>query len=121
MADPALAPAGTYAEEALRQVGIYDELKSRLVPTLDVRSAADAVASGAAEFGIIYRTDATAFGGLSVVYEIPGTLHEPISYFAAPISSSDNASDAEAFMEFLGTPWVGDVFESNGFTFIPAR
>ena len=121
IADSALAPAGAYAEEALRKLGLADKLASRIVPTLDVRSAADAVASGAVKFGIVYRTDAAAFEGLSIVYEIPGALHQPISYLAAPISSSDNPAEAAAFMEFLGTPWVGEVFEDNGFIFIPAR
>src|SRR5215472_17085604 len=58
LADPAVVPAGMYAKEWLEGLGLWSQIKPRVIPTLDVRAALAAVASEAAHAGIVYKTDA---------------------------------------------------------------
>jgi len=58
IADPDLAPAGHYAREGLQRAGLWSVLENRLIITGDVRSALAAVASGSADAGFVYETDA---------------------------------------------------------------
>ncbi len=115
IADPQLAPAGVYADAALRAAGIAADLEGRIIPALDVRAAAVAVQSGNAQFGIVYSTDALAFDGIAGVLEIPADLHPPIVYPAAVIADSDAEQLARRFLLFLQGEFASLVFRSHGF------
>jgi molybdate transport system substrate-binding protein len=119
VADPQLAPAGAYADAALQAAGIAATLGGRIVPALDVRAAAAAVESGNAEFGIVYSTDALAFGGIAVVLEVPAELHPRIVYPAAVIAGSDAEQLARRFLVFLQGGFASSVFRSHGFAIAP--
>src|SRR5205085_12167557 len=58
MGDPATVPAGTYARQWLSAIGVWDDVRDHVLPTLDVRAALAAVEQGHAQAGIVYRTDA---------------------------------------------------------------
>lgn len=115
IADPGLAPAGRYAEEAMRSTAIYDDVEHRLLPSLDVRAAAAAVQSGGAELGIVYATDAKAFDAVEILTEISPDLHSPIIYPAAVTVSSSKQEIGQRFVEFLGSDFAKSVFERHGF------
>src|ERR1700692_1428363 len=53
IANPAHAPYGRAAEEALRQSGVYDAVKDRLVLGENISQAAEFVESGNADAGIL--------------------------------------------------------------------
>jgi molybdate transport system substrate-binding protein len=53
IANPAHAPYGRAAEAAMRDLGVYDQVKSRLVLGENIAQAAQFIESGAAEIGII--------------------------------------------------------------------
>ena len=115
IADPGLAPAGAYAEEAMRSAAIYDEIEGRLLPALDVRAAAAAVQSGGADVGIVYATDAMAFDAVEILTTISPDLHSPIIYPAAVTVSSTQQDAGQRFVEFLGSDFAKSVFEQHGF------
>ncbi len=115
IADPALAPAGEYAIDALERAGILADLDRRTVRTVDVRAALAAVSSGNARFAISYRTDVLAVDGVEVALEIPPSDHPLIVYPAAVIAESDAESEAELFVEYLQTDRAGEIFERHGF------
>ena len=56
--DPAHVPVGIYAEQALKKLGQWGTLATRLAPTEDVRAALLLVERGEAPAGIVYATDA---------------------------------------------------------------
>ena len=114
LADPQLAPAGQYAKQALEASGLWDELEDRVIPTLDVRAAVGAVATGSARFGIVYATDAAATG-VDVVLLIPESLHDPIVYPAAVIDGASGSEAAMRFLDFLASDEGRAVFERHGF------
>ncbi|NQU87986.1 MAG: molybdate ABC transporter substrate-binding protein [Mariniphaga sp.] len=83
--DPEYVPAGTYAREALQNAGFYNNLKNRIIPAKDVRSALMVVELGEVEVGIVYKTDAQKSKKVKIVGEIPDTFHLPIGYYSAVI------------------------------------
>ena len=53
MGDPAAVPAGVYAKAFLEQLGIWNQISARLVPSASVRVALAAVENGAADVAIV--------------------------------------------------------------------
>jgi molybdate transport system substrate-binding protein len=112
--DPAHVPAGIYAEQALRKLGLWDEMLPRLAPAADVRSALLLVERGETPAGIVYGTDAAASKGVSVAGVFPESSHDPITYPFAVIKTGDTP-DARAFQAFLSTPAVREAWTRWGF------
>jgi molybdate transport system substrate-binding protein len=114
LADPVLAPVGLYAKQALEMSGLWKILRSRVIPTLDVRAAVGAVDTGSAAFGLVYATDVANAAGVVMVFEVPEELHDPIIYPAA-IVKHRNGTDASEFLEFLVSDGAKAVFMRHGF------
>ncbi len=75
--DPAHVPAGIYAEQALKKLGMWDKVAPRLAPAADVRSALLLVERGEAPAGIVYATDAAASDRVSDRWRLPGRQPRP--------------------------------------------
>ena len=114
LADPRLAPAGAYAEEALRQMGLFEHLKHKYLYGKDVRAAMSYVSSGNADAAIVYRTDAAA-SSLRVVFAVPPKLHSQIVYPGAVLRGSAERDAAADFLDFLSGPEAAAVFQRFGF------
>lgn len=115
LADPAFAPAGLYASQALRSADIWQDLEPRVIPTLDVRAAVAAVDSGASEFGLVYATDAANASGVQVLFVVPEEGHDPIVYPAALVGDPDNGNEPAEFLKFLQTDPSSEIFQRHGF------
>ena len=100
LGDPATVPAGTYAKKRWLRAGIWESVKNRVVPTLDVRAALAAIEAGRADVGIVYKTDAATSQRVRIAYEVPPDAMPPIIYVAAVIASSKNPA-AAAFLQYL--------------------
>lgn len=107
-------PAGIYGREALTALGLWDAIRDSVAQTADVRGALALVASGEAALGVVYRTDAAAEPGVSVVGVFPEASHAPIVYPVAVTAASAHP-EAESFLAFLGTPPARAMFERAGF------
>jgi molybdate transport system substrate-binding protein len=103
LGDPDAVPAGVYAKQYLRRLGIWDTLAGRIVPTGSVRAALTAVESGAADAAIVYRTDARIATRASIAYVVPVGEGPPIRYPAAVIRTSSHPDYAQRFIDFLRT------------------
>jgi molybdate transport system substrate-binding protein len=113
VADTDHVPAGIYAEQALKKLGLWDALSGRLAPAEDVRSALLLVVHGEAPAGIVYQTDVKTQPLLSVAATFPADTHDPIRY---PIAATRRASpEAAAFLAFLRTDDAHVVFLHYGF------
>jgi molybdate transport system substrate-binding protein len=91
-------PAGQYAGETLRKMDLMDRIQEKLVPGEDVRQVVQYVATGAAEAGFVYLTDARTSAGVRIALTIPDETHSPIVYPIAPIARSDRARLAAEFV-----------------------
>ena len=112
--DPTHVPAGIYAAQALRKLGLWDKVARRLAPAEDVRSALLFVERGEAPAGIVYATDAAVSRSVSVAGVFPDSSHDPITYPFAVTKAGDTA-EARSFLTFLSSPEAREVWTRSGF------
>jgi molybdate transport system substrate-binding protein len=115
LADPDAVPAGRYARAWLQAAGVWGAVAPRVLPTLDVRAALAAVASGAAEAGVVYRTDAALSNKVRVVYEVPADEGPRITYPLAVLRGRPHAGGARRVADCVAGPEAAAVFERFGF------
>jgi molybdate transport system substrate-binding protein len=120
LGDPQAVPAGIYARQWLDRLGLWERVRDRVVPTLDVRAALAAVESGNADAAIVYRTDAAISRRVRVALDVPAGEGPRIVYPAALLAGSRGPA-ARAFYEYLRSRPAREVFERLGFEFLPAR
>ena len=112
--DPAHVPVGIYAEQALKKLGLWDKVASRVAATEDVRAALLLVERGEAPAGIVYGTDAAVSKAVMVAGTFPASSHDPVSYPFAVVKSGDTP-EARALLTFLESPQARVVFVQRGF------
>lgn len=113
MPDPDTAPAGEYFEAALRERGLWEELKPQITPALDARAALAAALTGSVAYALVYETDAASTDDVEIAFAIGNSndAAEP-KYYAAPLHRDEST---RAFIEFLATPRAVAIFELYGF------
>jgi len=114
LANPESVPAGVYARRWLASLGLWESLKDRVVPTLDVRAALAAVEAENAEAGIVYRTDAALSKRVRVALEVPRDQGPKITYALAALAGPGRAG-ARALRAYLASPAGLEVFRRHGF------
>lgn len=116
IANPSHAPYGRAAIAALRNVGLYDQLKSKLVLGENVSQAAQFVQSGSAQAGLIALSLALSPAMMSGKrYELYGWRYPRIEQSAVVLKSSTNKQVAGAFLEFLKSPEARGIFKRYGY------
>ncbi|WP_420407532.1 molybdate ABC transporter substrate-binding protein [Hoeflea sp.] len=112
-------PAGIYGKASLEYLGLWDDIEAQVAQADNVRAALAFVATGAAPYGIVYATDATAEEDIRVVGAFPGESHPAIVYPAADLANRDSPEES-AFLDYLRGPEARAAFERQGFV-VPAR
>lgn len=102
-------PAGAHARHALEAAGLLEVLRTRIVSAPDVRAALAWVASGEADAGIVYATDARVEPRVRVALTIEAG-DDPIVYEALALSG-----DADAFVRFLRSAEARAALADAGF------
>ncbi|NWF62491.1 MAG: molybdate ABC transporter substrate-binding protein [Fischerella sp.] len=108
-------PAGQYAEQVLQKLGIYAQLKPKLVYANNVRQVLAAVESGNADAGLVYMTDAKISNNVKVVVAADEKYHSPIVYPLAVLKTSKNTQAARDFVKFLSSEQAKAVLQKSGF------
>ena len=118
LANPEAVPAGKYAKAWLEKAGLWEDLKEKVVPGVDVRAALAAVESGAVDVGIVYRTDAFVTKKVKVVHEVPRAEGPAISYLVALLKDRPALDKSRKVLACL-TGSIGKmVFETRGFLWL---
>jgi molybdate transport system substrate-binding protein len=117
LANPEAVPAGKYARAWLERAGVWEKVRDRVVPGVDVRAALAAVESGAVEVGVVYRTDAAVSGRVRVALEVPEEETPPISYALAALKDRPHLEEARRVVECLSGPEAAATFRNRGFVF----
>jgi len=114
--NPKTVPAGQYAEQVLKNLGIWDNLKNRLVPGENVRQVLEYVSRGEASAGIVYASDALVSAGkVSIVTEAPEDLHAPILYPIAVVREAESPQQARTFIDFVLSESGQSIMKKYGF------
>ncbi len=120
LAQPDAVPAGRYAKhylEGIRYQGgtLWDAVKPKLVPALDVRAALAAVAADPRRLGIVYSSDLVQSQGVKALYRVPVDQGPPIRYPVAQIGGRPHPGEAKALLAYLETPDAAAVYKRWGF------
>lgn len=115
LGEPSSVPAGKYADETLTSLAIKDSLNNKLVFAKDVKEVLAWTASGNADAGFVYLSDALSSDGVKIVETISEEYHSPITYPVAIIKDSDDIDAAKAFENFLFTDEAQEIFEKYGY------
>ena len=113
--EPRSVPVGQYSEELLKNLGILEQVRSKLVYGSSVRNVLAAVESGNADAGIVYTTDRLISTQVKQVATAPDALHSPIVYPIAVLKDSKNPQTAKSYVEFLSSSSAKAVFQRYGF------
>ena len=114
--DPAAVPAGVYAKQYLQAQGLWDMIQPRVVPAGSVRAALAAVETGAADAGIVYRTDARLALHATVAWVVAASDGPHIVYPGAIVATSSLADEGQRFLDFLRSDPATRLFERFGFS-----
>jgi molybdate transport system substrate-binding protein len=119
IANPAHAPYGERAEEALRHYQLYDEIKDKLVMGENIAQAAQYAQSGAADIGIIALSLALSpamqrSGGK--YWLIPADSHRALEQGFVLLPHAKDNKGALQLMNFITTPEARAILKSFGFS-----
>jgi molybdate transport system substrate-binding protein len=113
IANPAHAPYGRAAEQALRAAGLWEAAQPKLVYGENIRHALQFVESGAAEAGIV----ALSVADVAAIEYVPidPTLHARLDQAVAVVRRSARPALALAFIQFVNGPEGRTVMKKYGF------
>ncbi len=109
-------PAGKYARAALVSLGVWDGIKERVVSGDNVRTVLRWVATGEAEAGVVYATDARQSPEVKVAFALPSGSYPPVVYPVAVTRNAANAKAAASFLVWCKGPAGMAIFLEAGFT-----
>ncbi len=112
--DPAHVPAGTYAQAALENLGLWAAVRDRLAPQANVRAVLAMVERRETALGIVYATDAALSTRVGIAAIVPPEAQPPITYTAAIIAGR-RSPGAVALLEALTSEVGRTVLERHGF------
>lgn len=116
IANPAHAPYGARAEEALRRAGVWNALSSKLVLGENVAQAAQFVVSGNADGGLVAYAIALApeVSSAATVVPLPATLHAPLGQRMVLLKGAGDT--ARAFYDYLLQPKAQALLQRHGYS-----
>lgn len=106
-------PAGRYAEAALRNAGVWDAVRPRVVRGGSALSVVEWVRRGEVDLGVAYSTDAARSDEIESLFALDSTLHPPVEYAAVVVQGG--SPDGRAFLTFLGSAEATGWFAAAGF------
>ncbi|MFN0165300.1 MAG: molybdate ABC transporter substrate-binding protein [Bryobacteraceae bacterium] len=110
LANPAHAPYGLAARQALERAGLWNQLKEKLVMGENVRQALEYASSGNADVALTAWSLVSRRGGVLV----PSDLHEPIRQSGGVVRSSRQKETARRFLAFLTSDRGRRLLRENG-------
>lgn len=119
--NPRTVPAGQYAQESLRALGLWDRLQPKLVFAEDVRQALEYVARGEVDAGFVYTTDAATRGrAVKEAFRPAEDTYRPVVYPVAVVTGARQPALAAAFIDLLVSREGQAVLSRYGFQPPPA-
>ncbi len=115
IASPEHAPYGTRGREVLEKVGLWEKISARIALGENVAQAAQIVATGAAEAGLVAVpiTKTPDMAKIVDAVTIPAALHRPLMQRMVLTRKAGEA--ARAFYAEMQTPGVREALKTAGF------
>jgi len=117
IANPQVAPYGRAAEAALRKVGIYDQVQSRLVFADNIAQAAQFLQAGSAEAGLISAAQANnpVLRQSGVIWTVPADTYPALRQAGVILLRSPYQDQARAFRSYITGAGGQAVLARHGF------
>lgn len=117
IANPQHAPYGQAAVAAMKKENIYDKVADKFVLGENISQTASFVVSGSADVGIVALSLALSpnMKDKGRYAEIPSGEYPPIEQACVVLKSSPQKDTAKAFVSFIKTPAVAELFRTYGF------
>ncbi len=116
--DPEFVPSGIYGKQAFEVLGIYEQIKAKLILQIDTPHVLGFVESGNVDAGIVFATDAALTTKVRIAADAPAEVNSQIVYPVAVIKTSQNVNAAKAYIGFLFSDEAKAIFEKNGFVVV---
>ena len=117
VAKPELAPYGEASIDTLRHLGIWDQVKTKVVYAENINMAKQFGKSGNAD--AVFTADSLVLKESGKVIRVDASLHAPIEQALGIVGRSQNQKDARQFVDFLLTGGGRAILTSFGYE-IPA-
>jgi molybdate transport system substrate-binding protein len=114
IADPAAAPYGVAAVQTLTKLGVYQQVKPKIVKGSSITQAYDFVHTGAAELGFVALSQVITDPSGSR-WLVPASDHAPIDQQAILLWTGDKNPAAHAFMTFMKGPEAREIIKRYGY------
>jgi len=116
VANPDHAPYGRAAAEALKNSGLYEKIKSKLVFGENISQTAQFVQSGNVEIGILAASlvHSPAFAS-GHSWQIPQNQYTPLLQSFVVLKACTNKDAALAFLAYIKSPAARAILEKYGF------
>lgn len=114
IADPATAPYGVAAVQAMQRLGLYPALAPKIVKGSSIAQTYQFVATGAADLGFVALSQLVSVRGGSR-WIVPRALHAPIDQQAVLLKTGAANPAARAFLKFLKSPQALAVIRRYGY------
>ncbi|HBN13850.1 MAG TPA: molybdate ABC transporter substrate-binding protein, partial [Pseudohongiella sp.] len=116
IAQPAIAPYGQRAREALEAVGVWAQIENRVVYGENISQVAQMSASGAADVAITALSLALQDGLAERPYAlIDDSLHEPLAQSMVVTARGQHNNAARNFIKFMRHTVAADILVRAGF------
>jgi molybdate transport system substrate-binding protein len=112
LAEPA-CPLGQYSKVYLEKAGIYAKLLTKALLVDNSRAVLTAVASGAAQAGVAFSSDAAAERGWQVLFRVP-TAKAAVTYASAIVGRGAPTAESQRLSEFLTSPIAARCYRRCG-------
>lgn len=115
IASPKTAPYGEAAKQTLIKLGLWDELRDRIVQGDSITQAYQFVATGSAELGFIalsqYKTKP-----VGAYWTVPQEMYQPLEQAAVLLKSAEKDEVAQSYLIFIKTNEIRELIEKFGYS-----
>lgn len=118
IANPKTAPYGTQAVNYLKNVGMYDQVKSKLVNGESIAHAFQYVVTGNATLGFValsHLVDPASPAKPEQYWVIPQTDYAPINQAAVMLKRGEHNPAAQAFMQYIKSEKAIAIIKKYGY------
>jgi molybdate transport system substrate-binding protein len=117
IANPELAPYGLAGEQALRKLGLWDLLQSRIVRGENIAQTFALAETRNADLAFVAQSQVMAYKDKAAAtsFQIPQELYEPIDQDAVLLMRASGNAAARGFLELLREPDALRVIEGFGY------
>jgi molybdate transport system substrate-binding protein len=117
IANPKTAPYGTAAKQALENLGLWNQLKNRIVPGENIGQTFQFVFPHNAQLGFVALAQVLdpKINGAGSRWNVPENLHEPLAQDAVLLTNGQYNAAALAFLDFVKGPTARAIIERFGY------